>query len=137
MHVRPWCDLRARALASTSTKTPPLSGAFLRADARTRTGDPFITSEVLYQLSYVGGKASVAASDRPAWRAPRLRIALDSRYTRACRRRLRRLQKAPVPYLPLPSPPLSLSPLSCWPGAASRPWSPELPGASVAEAGGC
>ena len=28
---------------------------FVRADARTRTGDPFITSEVLYQLSYVGG----------------------------------------------------------------------------------
>ena len=27
----------------------------LEADARTRTGDPFITSEVLYQLSYVGG----------------------------------------------------------------------------------
>jgi hypothetical protein len=27
---------------------------FLRADARNRTGDPFITSEVLYQLSYVG-----------------------------------------------------------------------------------
>ncbi len=26
----------------------------LRADAGTRTGDPFITSEVLYQLSYVG-----------------------------------------------------------------------------------
>jgi hypothetical protein len=25
-----------------------------RADARNRTGDPFITSEVLYQLSYVG-----------------------------------------------------------------------------------
>jgi hypothetical protein len=25
-----------------------------RADARIRTGDPFITSEVLYQLSYVG-----------------------------------------------------------------------------------
>jgi hypothetical protein len=29
------------------------------ADARTRTGDPFITSEVLYQLSYVGGVRSV------------------------------------------------------------------------------
>ena len=29
--------------------------ADLRADARIRTGDPFITSEVLYQLSYVGG----------------------------------------------------------------------------------
>ena len=27
----------------------------MRADARNRTGDPFITSEVLYQLSYVGG----------------------------------------------------------------------------------
>ena len=29
----------------------------LEADARTRTGDPFITSEVLYQLSYVGEAA--------------------------------------------------------------------------------
>ena len=29
------------------------------ADARTRTGDPFITSEVLYQLSYVGGVREV------------------------------------------------------------------------------
>ena len=28
------------------------------ADGRTRTGDPFITSEVLYQLSYGGGAAS-------------------------------------------------------------------------------
>jgi hypothetical protein len=28
--------------------------AFEKADARTRTADPFITSEVLYQLSYVG-----------------------------------------------------------------------------------
>jgi hypothetical protein len=26
----------------------------VRADAQIRTGDPFITSEVLYQLSYVG-----------------------------------------------------------------------------------
>ena len=30
------------------------SGAFRRADERIRTADPFITSEVLYQLSYVG-----------------------------------------------------------------------------------
>jgi hypothetical protein len=30
------------------------AGPFLRADAGTRTPDPFITSEVLYQLSYVG-----------------------------------------------------------------------------------
>ena len=31
------------------------------ADARTRTGDPFITSEVLYQLSYVGGAPPLGA----------------------------------------------------------------------------
>ena len=30
-----------------------------RADARIRTADPFITSEVLYQLSYVGTGALV------------------------------------------------------------------------------
>ena len=30
-----------------------------KADARIRTADPFITSEVLYQLSYVGGEGSV------------------------------------------------------------------------------
>jgi hypothetical protein len=30
------------------------AGPLAEADARTRTGDPFITSEVLYQLSYVG-----------------------------------------------------------------------------------
>ena len=32
----------------------PRGAAKRRADARIRTGDPFITSEVLYQLSYVG-----------------------------------------------------------------------------------
>jgi hypothetical protein len=32
----------------------PAHAALTEADARTRTGDPFITSEVLYQLSYVG-----------------------------------------------------------------------------------
>ena len=39
-------------------ETPVFRG-FLEADARTRTGDPFITSEVLYQLSYVGRRNSV------------------------------------------------------------------------------
>jgi hypothetical protein len=34
----------------------PRNGLVDRADARTRTGDPFITSEVLYQLSYVGAR---------------------------------------------------------------------------------
>ena len=43
---------------ATSEKKPLQIG---RADARTRTGDPFITSEVLYQLSYVGGILSLPA----------------------------------------------------------------------------
>jgi hypothetical protein len=38
-----------------------------RADARTRTGDPFITSEVLYQLSYVGEGRSRADARRRPW----------------------------------------------------------------------
>jgi hypothetical protein len=53
-----------------------------QADARTRTGDPFITSEVLYQLSYVGAmaqssggsgpvRASARAGPRPCRRARR------------------------------------------------------------------
>ena len=37
----------------------PFPAGFPEADARTRTGDPFITSEVLYQLSYVGGDGQV------------------------------------------------------------------------------
>jgi hypothetical protein len=44
--------------------------ALSRADARTRTGDPFITSEVLYQLSYVGVSrafADFACSWRGFW----------------------------------------------------------------------
>ena len=36
--------------------------SILEADARTRTADPFITSEVLYQLSYVGAGWIVASS---------------------------------------------------------------------------
>ena len=39
---------------ASSYKKPRLSRASSQADARTRTADPFITSEVLYQLSYVG-----------------------------------------------------------------------------------
>ena len=35
-----------------------LFAGYFQADARIRTGDPFITSEVLYQLSYVGALAS-------------------------------------------------------------------------------
>ena len=47
------------ACGSSESGTPcarPAQNA-KQADARIRTGDPFITSEVLYQLSYVGGAA--------------------------------------------------------------------------------
>jgi hypothetical protein len=36
----------------------------MQADARIRTADPFITSEVLYQLSYVGEAPRLASLDR-------------------------------------------------------------------------
>ena len=35
-----------------------------QADARIRTADPYITSEVLYQLSYVGATGQVSAPTR-------------------------------------------------------------------------
>jgi hypothetical protein len=41
-----------RAGRGRNANTKALQSA--EADARTRTADPFITSEVLYQLSYVG-----------------------------------------------------------------------------------
>jgi hypothetical protein len=43
-----------------------------RADARIRTADPFITSEVLYQLSYVGGMKDCSLAARSA--TPRLSL---------------------------------------------------------------
>ena len=38
-------SVRERALKLRPTRNPSLSRAFFRADARTRTGDPFITSD--------------------------------------------------------------------------------------------
>ena len=45
---------RAGAHIDRENRKPRRAGLSHQADARTRTGDPFITSEVLYQLSYVG-----------------------------------------------------------------------------------
>jgi hypothetical protein len=57
-----WRLARARVSSSSlAEQKSAVSSGFLRADARTRTGDPFITSEVLYQLSYVGGPRILAA----------------------------------------------------------------------------
>ena len=56
--------VRARRRPARATRRP-------EADARTRTGDPFITSEVLYQLSYVGGPGILAARRRGSGRRRR------------------------------------------------------------------
>jgi hypothetical protein len=40
---------------------PPAEPCKTQADAGTRTPDPFITSEVLYQLSYVGASLDASA----------------------------------------------------------------------------
>jgi hypothetical protein len=44
--------------------------SFKRADARIRTADPIITSDVLYQLSYVGGP-SESSEAKAGVRLPR------------------------------------------------------------------
>src|SRR5271155_1886994 len=60
-----------RSRKSASSERPQDRATFEkpRADAGTRTPDPFITSEVLYQLSYVG--AATDASGAPARAASR------------------------------------------------------------------
>ena len=54
---------------SSSRRKPPFPGAFSEADAGTRTPDPIITSDVLYQLSYVGAPRKDSAASVPAERA--------------------------------------------------------------------
>ena len=51
---RPLVDPSRTKRANRPTRSTRKSLQIEEADARTRTGDPFITSEVLYQLSYVG-----------------------------------------------------------------------------------
>jgi integrase len=76
-HV-PVLYLAAPEPTDRSSKTPVLP----RAAERTRTADPFITSEVLYQLSYGGGSRPSLASARPAQPAgPRC----AARYSRTIR----------------------------------------------------
>jgi hypothetical protein len=50
-------------VSATAAPRGPRFAFAKRADAQIRTGDPFITSEVLYQLSYVGEASTLAASD--------------------------------------------------------------------------
>jgi len=53
---RPRVDPSVTERADRAARSAKKSLQIERADARTRTGDPFITSEVLYQLSYVGAR---------------------------------------------------------------------------------
>ena len=56
---RPLVDPSASGAMNRPSRSAGKSLQIEKADARTRTGDPFITSEVLYQLSYVGGEGQV------------------------------------------------------------------------------
>jgi integrase len=56
---RPLVDPSATESGTSATASRKKSLEIKRADARIRTADPFITSEVLYQLSYVGGAGIV------------------------------------------------------------------------------
>jgi hypothetical protein len=51
---RPQVDPFAAEAETSARESAKKSLEIERADARIRTADPFITSEVLYQLSYVG-----------------------------------------------------------------------------------
>ena len=64
-------DTSAADQRTLNHKSPDLEG-FLRADAGIRTPDPFITSEVLYQLSYVGALQRAPVLSAP-WRNSWLR----------------------------------------------------------------
>ena len=48
------CWTRSGGLPAPRSRLRPICRSFSRADAGTRTPDPIITSDVLYQLSYVG-----------------------------------------------------------------------------------
>jgi hypothetical protein len=56
---RPLVDPSRSEPANRPSRSDKKSLQIEKADARIRTADPFITSEVLYQLSYVGGEVAV------------------------------------------------------------------------------
>ena len=64
----------------------------IKADARTRTGDPFITSEVLYQLSYVG----VSRDFRIAWLPSPLSALRGCRESWSAAATVKRSRRSPV-----------------------------------------
>ena len=63
--VKEWltAELCVVQVAGARRARSPEPASAVEADARTRTGDPIITSDVLYQLSYVGAASMVPARD--------------------------------------------------------------------------
>ena len=62
-----WTPSQPRTVASSpepDVQSASFAGDSFEADGGTRTPDPIITSDVLYQLSYVGDRA--AATKPPA-----------------------------------------------------------------------
>ncbi len=74
----PICCRKARG---QTRRYPCIQARFPQADAGTRTPDPFITSEVLYQLSYVG--AAMDASDVGRYRFSAARATAGGRGARS------------------------------------------------------
>src|SRR5262249_33096605 len=62
---RPLVDPSGAEIASPATRLGQKSLQISRADAGTRTPDPIITSDVLYQLSYVGAGSEPGRSIAP------------------------------------------------------------------------
>jgi integrase len=87
---RPLVDPSATESGTSATASRKKSLEIKRADARIRTADPFITSEVLYQLSYVGEAPTVAGSG-----ANSFSVAAAS-----CRRRSSRRMRSTSPRSP-------------------------------------
>ena len=74
LKLRVRSDAITQALSGSdgTVKRGGLTASAVRASERTRTADPFITSEVLYQLSY-GGGATERVPTRGAYSA-RMRL---------------------------------------------------------------
>ena len=76
--LEPLQDCSHKALNLARLPIPPLPHNYTGADDRTRTGDPFLTMEVLYLLSYIGiwSGRRVSNSQPSRWQRDALPIEL-------------------------------------------------------------
>jgi hypothetical protein len=80
LHLLPTCCLRARSdktAGGTSAEMAHLPWTFTGGDERTRTADPLLAKQVLYQLSYV---PLFACGDSDPRRCTRLRQRITSQH---------------------------------------------------------